>query len=222
VKARLLWPVLLLVVNGLLLAGDSTLFCFSVVFSSPLAFPRMPRTMSGLLILSAWLLVSAILGARRAVAAGAPQRRVGWTMALAGAGSLAVGAAPGVVYYFHADTLWSRAVAFCDAARCAPTRAERLRLRHSADPLFASLGAAAEESYACDQVDKQLAALDKDGSCPDFPMDDAPCICGRDRWPASWTQHDPPACKHDYTSKDPYEKHLDFRASYECVSHEPR
>jgi len=84
----------------------------------------------------------------------------------------------GGLFSYYAVRLDSSA-RICRPGRKVPLRAAReAALDEGLGPLFPVI----DPSHECIEMKRELDELDRDGTCPEFVLSDAPCTCGTQRW----------------------------------------
>lgn len=81
---------------------------------------------------------------------------------------------------------WDEGSLRCRRALEADALADRRAALADAEPYRAKIGFFNETFFFCEQAERELAALDRDGACPRFPPSDVECRCGAASFPADW------------------------------------
>ena len=128
--------------------------------------------------LAAFGAVLVVLGAVQWVRASPPGKRLRAALLSGAAAAVLAAGLGGGLFAYYAARLGSSA-RICRPGREAPLRAARdAALSEGLGPLFPVI----DPSFECIAMKRELDELDRDGTCPRFVLDDAPCSCGSQRW----------------------------------------
>jgi hypothetical protein len=113
-----------------------------------------------------------------AVPMGQRLRDAGWALGTI----LLAGIASGAALFLHYSLRLDTSHKICAPALITSTRASRdAALQQGLGPLFPVI----DPHPSCVQLERERRALDRNGECPEFVMDDTACTCGSERWEAS-------------------------------------
>jgi hypothetical protein len=148
----------------------------------PRALARLTLVAAGLSIA---LLAIAITRLVREARRSPDPRKATRRLVLFGLGlvGLGVATAGGVFAWYIREH--DRATELCRGAEGAPATAAWRKALRRAEEHRARVAFLNESAFACDELERELARLDR-GECPRLPPDDAHCRCGSDRFPEDW------------------------------------
>jgi hypothetical protein len=157
-----------------------------------------PRFLAGLVVLEAGLVSIGVWRWWRATGLEADRwkarRRGLWVLLASGLG---VGLISGAVFLVY-GSWYSEARQICEVGLGAPTLKERERALDAAKPWLEKVAFFNENVFSCEELTRELGALNSQGACPRFPPEDVRCTCGAQRWPEDWTKREATKCDRDY------------------------